>query len=113
MRIGLRSCPSLTDILHAMPAESGVKSRIAKALRERGCYVVSVRAPVVRGDPDLVCSVPPSGKFVGIEVKQNEGTTDPVRKRLQDNRIRKIQRSGGEAGYAYSVEDALHLCGLE
>jgi VRR-NUC domain len=46
--------------------------------------------------------------FTAIEVKHGRGKPTPE----QTNFISHIQRSGGYAGVAYSVEDALRICGL-
>jgi hypothetical protein len=95
--------------------EKGVEIRIRVALATAGVlcwkHKVDYRAPfgqgLGRGVADLICVVPPFGRFLAIEVKRPGArgrTTED-----QDRWLAVVRRFGGVSGIATSVEEALGL----
>ena len=76
-----------------MASEKNFENRIKDYLEEKGCYYVKFFANgfTKSGIPDLLCCV--NGRFVGIEVKAENGITSD----LQKYNIQKIKDAGGIA----------------
>ena len=75
--------------------EGKVKAKIKEILKRHGVYYTM---PIGTGFgnagvPDFLCSIPPNGRFLGIEAKANGGKTTA----LQDKNIRQIIDTGGDA----------------
>jgi hypothetical protein len=97
------------------PREKGIEIQIRVALAAAGilCWKhnVDFRAAfgrgLGRGVADLICVVPPYGRFLAIEVKRpstrNRTTAE------QRRWIAVVQQFGGVAGVATSVEEAMVL----
>lgn len=88
--------------------ETGLRQRIAVALRKRGCVVVTQH-----GGPfgaahtsDLLVCVPPRGRFVALEVKTDEGRATPGQVHFQEQ----VTRAGGTAAIVRSVREAVEIC---
>lgn len=81
--------------------EKNIENQIKRYLDRLGCWYMKVHGSAFQkaGVPDLIACI--GGRFVGIEVKQPGGRVSP----LQKLNIEEIQRSGGVAFVAYSVED--------
>lgn len=63
------------------------------------------------GVSDLICVVPPYGRFVGIEVKRPGYTASDVRDE-QKRWLSVVRRFGGITGIASSVEEAMAIIEL-
>ena len=97
------------------PLESSVKETIRAALVAEGCMVrihnVDARRGIGTGlgdgTPDLVCIVPPHGRFLGVEVKRpgRPGLLRPSQIAFG----RAVRQFGGVWGVADSVKSALAL----
>jgi hypothetical protein len=75
--------------------EAKVKAKIKDILKRHGVYYAM---PIgtgfgSAGVPDFLCSVPPHGRFLGIEAKANGGKTTA----LQEKNIKEIMNTGGDA----------------
>lgn len=81
--------------------EKTVENQIKRYLDRLGVWYMKVHGSAFQkaGVPDLIACI--GGRFVGIEVKRPGGRVSP----LQKLNIEEIQRSGGVAFVAYSVED--------
>jgi len=81
--------------------EKNIENQIKRYLDRLGCWYMKVHGSAFQkaGVPDLIACI--GGRFVGIEVKRPGGRVSP----LQKLNIEEIQRSGGVAFVAYSVED--------
>jgi len=86
-------------------SEQALQKKIIKYLEARGYYVLKIIISSKKGKPDIIgCTT--EGLFFGIEVKLKGN--NPTR--LQQYNIDEINRTGGFAMVAYSVEDvATHL----
>jgi Holliday junction resolvase len=84
--------------------EKQIENQIKKYLESIGAYFIKVHGSMFQraGIPDILCCI--NGKFVGIEVKRVGGIVSP----LQTANIMKIQKAGGVAFVAYSVENVRH-----
>ena len=86
--------------------EKAIVNAIKKALQERGAWVVKTHgSPTLSGLPDIIACY--EGRFVGIEVKKP--TTRNTVTLRQQAVLDMIAQSGGIAGVATSVKDALAL----
>ncbi len=100
--------------------EKGVELRIRVALAAAGvlvwkhtvevCYACATK-PTARtglgtGASDLICVVPPHGRFLGIEVKH---PTDGRTSQAQTCWLAVVRRFGGITGVARSVDEAMAL----
>lgn len=93
--------------------ESNIKARIRKALTSEGvlCWIHNVDNRLLHtglglGTADIICVVPPYGRFLGIECKR------PGRGKVSDNQTRwlaAVRQFGGVTGIATSVDEALAL----
>lgn len=81
--------------------EKTIENQIKRYLDRLGVWYMKVHGSAFQkaGVPDLIACI--GGRFVGIEVKRPGGRVSP----LQKLNIEEIQRSGGVAFVAYSVED--------
>lgn len=90
----------------AQTPEGRVKEAVKKLLRARGIwYFMPVSNGMgVHGIPDIICCVPPAGKFLGIECKApgKRGNTSP----LQDLAIDGIRTA---RGWALVVDNATQV----
>lgn len=95
--------------------EAPIKARIRAALIEAGCLVwvhdIDYRlgkTGLGKGTSDIICVVPPRGRFLGVEVKRPGFSPSDVRpdQRAWINAVRKF---GGVAGIATTVAEALDL----
>ena len=85
--------------------ESAIVSRIVKALKERGCFVVKLHGGGMQraGLPDLMIVY--QGRAIFLEVKQpGEQAT-----KLQEHTLDQIRQAGGIAAVVSSVDEALRL----
>ena len=97
------------------PLESSIKAAIRAAVVADGClcwiHNVDNRAMFTGlglGTSDLICVVPPLGRFLGIEVKRPGYSPS----RVNDNQrawLAVVRQFGGVSGIATSVEEALAL----
>lgn len=88
--------------------ESGIRTRIADAIRERyqgyaTVYVNHGSAFSVVGRPDLDGCV--WGHHFGMEVKNEEGSLT----KIQNFRLRELEKAGAIVGGVRSPEDALKI----
>lgn len=101
-----------------MKSEANIQNAILVALSEAGCVVWRqntgaykcdktgrlIRYGLCVGSSDII-GIAPDGRFLAIEVKRVGGA---VRKG-QPEFIRAVRRTGGLAGIARSVEDAMRI----
>ncbi len=95
------------------PLERDVKAEVRKALVAAGCGVWvhnvdnrNLSTGLGRGVSDLICIVPPHGRFLAIECKRPKlGVVSDDQKAF----IRAVQAFGGVAGVANCVADAMAL----
>ena len=94
--------------------ESSVKEKIRIALHEAGvivwCHNVDNRrlhSGLGIGVADLICIVPPIGRFLAIEIKTYRPGSDTSEE--QDRFLEQVRKFGGVSGVARCVEDALAL----
>lgn len=113
-------CPNCREpvIWRAKPKpekEAPIKARIRAALIDAGCLVwvhdIDYRlgkTGLGKGTSDLICIVPPHGRFLGVEVKRPGYSPSDVR---SDQRawINAVRKFGGVAGIATNVAEALAL----
>ncbi len=95
--------------------ESPIKARIRSAVIEAGCIVwvhdVDYRlgkTGLGRGTSDLICIVPPLGRFLGIEVKRPKYSPSDVREE-QRCWLAAVRQFGGVSGIATCEAEALAL----
>ena len=96
------------------PLERVVKAAIRAALIKEGCMTMvhnvdnrQMSTGLGKGVSDLICIVPPRGRFLAIEVKRpgsSSRTSDD-----QESFMRAVRTFGGVAGVVSSVEEALVL----
>ncbi len=97
------------------PREKGIEIEIRVALATAGVmcmkHHVDFRAAfgrgLGRGVADLICVVPPYGRFLAIEVKRP--STRGKLSKVQERWISVVRRFGGVAGVATSVDEAMAL----
>jgi hypothetical protein len=94
--------------------EKDIESRIRSALADAG--VVAWKHNVDNrqlhtglgvGTADLICIVPPSGRFLAIEVKSMRKGSKPNADQIRWLEV--VRKHGGVAGVARSVEEAMAL----
>lgn len=103
-------------------AEKDVLDAIRTAVVRAGCMCMRnnigaaklgghwVKFGLAKGSGDLICIVPPSGRFLSIEVKRpKKDATTPERVKDQAQWAEMVRMMGGVAGIAKSVADALDL----
>lgn len=98
------------------PREKSIEIQIRVALAAAGVMVmkhhVDQRSPFGRGlgigVADLICIVPPHGRFLAVEVKRPGYSASDVRDE-QTRWLATARRFGAVAGIASSVEEALAL----
>jgi VRR-NUC domain len=107
------------------PLERGIELQIRVALNAAGIMCMKHRievCPHCGGRPkkgqglglgcaDLICVVPPYGRFLGVEVKR-PSTRNAKRDEHQRKWMAVIRRYGGVAGVATNEEEALALVEL-
>lgn len=83
--------------------ERDLTTKIMKALRARGAYVVKIWGGGMQtaGIPDLLVCY--GGRFVALEVKVGKNATS----RLQELELKKIHNAGGVARVIRSVGEAI------
>jgi len=83
------------------PLEKNIENQIKRYLDSIGAYHIKTHGSVYSraGVPDLIACI--NGHFVGIEVKRPKGIVSE----LQKMNISMIEKAGGEAFVAYSVDD--------
>ena len=98
--------------------EKGIEIRIRVALASAGVLVWKHHVDNRRmltglglGTSDLICVVPPLGRFLGIEVKRPGYSPSDVRPD-QTIWLAMVRRFGGITGVATSVEEAMALVAL-
>ncbi len=84
--------------------ESAMQTRIQKALREQGCWVIKVHTDSmgVRGAPDILCCTP-NGRFMALEVKTGTGRATE----MQKYHLKQISNRNAVATVVRSVDEAL------
>lgn len=115
-----KACPQCGTPIVFVPKgkpekEAPIKARIRTALVEAGCIVwvhdVDYRlgkTGLGRGTSDLVCIVPPHGRFLGVEVKRPGYSPSDVR--VDQRRwLDAVRKFGGVSGIATDVASALAL----
>ena len=95
--------------------EAPIKARIRAALIDAGCLVwihdVDYRlgkTGLGRGTSDLICIVPPYGRFLGVEVKRPGYSPSDVRPE-QQSWLAAVRQFGGVSGVATNETEALAL----
>ncbi len=95
--------------------EAPIKARIRAALVDAGCIVWVHDADyrlgktgLGKGTADLICIVPPSGRFLGVEIKRPGYSPSDVR-HDQISWLAAVRKFGGVSGIATSEEEALAL----
>jgi hypothetical protein len=95
--------------------EAPIKARIRAALIDAGCIVwvhdVDYRlgkTGLGRGTSDLICIVPPLGRFLGVEVKRPGYSPSDVRAD-QIAWLAAVRKFGGVSGIATNEAEALAL----
>ena len=86
--------------------EQQIQTKILKYLKEIGAYSVKTIQTSKSGTPDILCCL--NGKFIAIEVKRKGGIVSA----LQSYTIEQIQKAGGIAFVAYSVEEVKEMLGV-
>lgn len=100
-----------------LKSEANIQNAILIALSEAGCLVWRqntgaykdktgrvIRYGLCVGSSDII-GLTPSGQFLAVEVKTKTGRIRPEQQRFIDA----VNRAGGRAGVARSVEDALKI----
>lgn len=84
--------------------ESALQTRIQRALRDQGCWVIKVHTDGmgVRGAPDILCCTP-NGRFMALEVKTGTGRATE----MQKYHLQQISNRNAVAAVVRSVEEAL------
>lgn len=97
------------------PLESTIKAAIRAAVIGEGClcWVHNVDNRMMHtglglGTSDLVCVVPPYGRFLGIEIKRPGYCPSDVSDN-QRNWLAAVRKFGGVSGIATNVHEALAL----
>lgn len=123
--VNKKVCPwCLLAVLYVAPAkkerpkqelESTIKERIRAAVIAEGClcwvHTVdnrNIRTGLGIGTADLICVVPPHGRFLGIEIKRPKYSPSDVSQK-QRNWLEVVRKFGGVTGIATNVEEALAL----
>lgn len=98
--------------------EASVLKRVTQALELAGCCVLrntvgftlymgrGITFGLGKGSADLVCIVPPMGRWLCVELKRAKGGKVSAE---QERWIREVRSYGAVAGVARSVDDALAL----
>ena len=113
-RKSCKACGTLVIFLvKDNPLESKIKADIRLALVQAGaiCWVHNVdnrnlSTGLGIGTADLICVVPPYGRFLGIEVKRPSGSRTAD---AQKAWLAVVRKFGGVSGIARNVEEALVL----
>lgn len=100
-----------------LKSEANIQNSILVALSEAGCLVWRqntgaykdktgrvIRYGLCVGSSDII-GITTSGQFMAVEVKTKTGRIRPEQQRFIDA----VNRAGGRAGVARSVEDALKI----
>lgn len=120
-----KECPGCgTPVAYAPPPkkarpkqelEGTIKERIRAAVIAEGClcwvHTVdnrNIRTGLGIGTADLICVVPPNGRFLGIEIKRPKYSPSDVSHK-QRNWLEVVRKFGGVTGIATNVEEALAL----
>lgn len=116
-----RTCPRCAvPVVYVAPPkrelEQPIKKRIQAAVRDAGCaaWIHNIDNRQLhtgldaKGVSDLICIVPPHGRFLAIEVKRPKYSPSDV---TPDQRafLAAVRHFGGVSGIATCVEDALAL----
>ena len=95
--------------------ELPIKARIRAAVIDAGCIAWvhdvdnrQMKTGLGEGTSDLVCIVPPFGRFLGIEVKRPKYSPSDVRP-AQRCWLAAVRKFGGVSGIATNVAEALAL----
>lgn len=96
------------------PLESDIKAKIRAAVIAEGvlCWVHNVDNRLMHtglglGTADLICVVPPYGRFAAIEVKRPSRAAKPSP--AQEKWLAVVRKFGGVSGVAKNVDEALAL----
>ncbi len=114
-----KDCPKCNSPVRYVPPvkpkrelESSIKARIRAALVADGvcCWIHNIdnrqlHTGLGLGTADIICVVPPHGRFLAIEVKRPGGKSSDN----QDRWLAAVRRFGGVGGIATSVAEALAL----
>jgi hypothetical protein len=94
--------------------EKSIETKIRTALHEAGviCWKHNVDNRQLHtglgvGVSDLICIVPPIGRFLAIEIKTYRPGSDTSE--AQDRFLEQVRKFGGISGVARCVDDALAL----
>ena len=95
--------------------ESVIKARIRKAMIDAGCICWihdvdnrQMKTGLGKGTSDIIAIVPPSGRFLGVEVKRPGYHPSDVRPE-QTRWLAVVRQFGGVSGIATSESEALAL----
>jgi VRR-NUC domain-containing protein len=87
--------------------ERELKRDVLNWLNLQGCYVFSqgthTRTGGRCGTPDILACVPPTGRFLAIELKVAGGRLEPA----QATEIERIRAAGGRAIVAHTIRDVI------
>lgn len=99
--------------------ENKIQPKIIKGLEKAGCYVVRVVHASKSGKHDLLVCAPTTitadmvgqtiGVFCSIDAKREKGGDEGE---LQRYNCSLVERAGGRAGFARSLDEALKICRL-
>lgn len=82
-----------------MKKEQIIQKEIINYLKSIDAYYVKTIVATSGGTPDIICCI--DGKFVGIEVKKENGVVS----KLQSIHMKNIKKAGGIAFVARSLRD--------
>ncbi len=95
--------------------ELPIKLRIREALASQGCMAMihnvdnrQLATGLGRGVSDIICIVPPLGRFLGVEVKRPKYSPSDVSDE-QRAWLGAVRKFGGVSGIATCVEEAIAL----
>lgn len=102
----------------AVESEASLLRRVVAALRAHGCCVMrntvgfhlymgrGITYGLGKGSADLVCIVPPLGRWLCVEVKRSAGGEVSAE---QEKWLADVRRYGAVSGVVRSVEEAVAL----
>lgn len=83
--------------------EKDIERRMVAALSRLGCFVRKIESPGNRGMPDRMVIIPPLGRIIFVELKQDKGRLSP----LQENTIAAMRKAGADVRVLYGRNNAV------